>query len=103
MPADEYASAGTGGALRLKGAKVEKHKRKHKHKKKKLEAALQEEEKRKSEGEEEKRKGKEEEAEGAEAEDPYARMTTAERRFAEAQDRKVSRVRRGQSWMLNNC
>ncbi|KAH8157373.1 hypothetical protein CIB48_g10874 [Xylaria polymorpha] len=32
MPADDYVSAGTGGALRLKGAKVQKAKKKKKSK-----------------------------------------------------------------------
>lgn len=95
MPSDEYASA-SGGALRLKGAKVEKHKHKHKHKKSKDDSR----DKRAKHAEEELARG---EATGSASEgrkknkakkegdddDPYARMTEAERRFLEAQDKKV--------------
>ncbi|EFX04076.1 duf1754 domain containing protein [Grosmannia clavigera kw1407] len=86
MPSDEYASAGAGGALRLKGAKVEKHKKKHKHKKKKLEAAL---EKGLMDDRADKADADKDRDEPADqTEDPFAHMTPTERRFAEAQERK---------------
>ncbi|KAI1328760.1 hypothetical protein F5Y16DRAFT_140962 [Xylariaceae sp. FL0255] len=40
MPAEDYASVGTGGALRLKGAKVQKSKKKKKDKKDKDKEAV---------------------------------------------------------------
>lgn len=118
MPSDEYASA-SGGALRLKGAKVEKHKSK-KHKKKRSSRdkdkdregsrarhAEDELERRtgSDDGEDRDRrkkskKGKDKDEDGGSGDedyddyedlknDPYARMTPAERKFAEAQDKKV--------------
>ncbi|KAL1903122.1 hypothetical protein Sste5346_000406 [Sporothrix stenoceras] len=109
MPSDEYASA-SGGALRLKGAKVEKHKSK-KHKKKRSSRdkdregsrarhAEDELEKVGSDGEDRgiKKKSKKKDSGSGEEDyddyedlknDPYARMTPAERRFAEAQDKKI--------------
>ena len=102
MPSDEYASV-SGGALRLKGAKVEKHKKKHKKdRKEKKDRRDKDKDRLRAEraGElaedEPKDKGKDKgkEHDTAEAasdndDDPYARMTPAERRFAEAQDQKV--------------
>ncbi|KAI0491198.1 hypothetical protein F4859DRAFT_508986 [Xylaria cf. heliscus] len=41
MPADDYVSAGTGGALKLKGAKVQKKKKKSKNKDKDKSASLE--------------------------------------------------------------
>ena len=111
MPSDEYASA-SGGALRLKGAKVEKHKSK-KHKKRSRDKERDKEGRedrarragdeldRRDEGSSEKRekshRKKSRSDDGSNEEDdledlkndPYARMTPAERRFAEAQDKKV--------------
>ncbi|CAK7239841.1 MAG: hypothetical protein STHCBS139747_001276 [Sporothrix thermara] len=111
MPSDEYASA-SGGALRLKGAKVEKHKSK-KHKKRSRDKERDKEGRedrarragdeldRRDEGSSEKRekshRKKSRSDDGSNEEDdledlkndPYARMTPAERRFAEAQDKKI--------------
>ncbi|CAK7232269.1 hypothetical protein SBRCBS47491_008211 [Sporothrix bragantina] len=112
MPSDEYASA-SGGALRLKGAKVEKHKSK-KHKKRSRDKERDREDRedrarragdelaRRDGGDSDKKEKKhrksrddegsnEEEEDGLEdiKNDPYARMTPAERRFAEAQDKKI--------------
>ncbi|KIH88520.1 hypothetical protein SPBR_07897 [Sporothrix brasiliensis 5110] len=115
MPSGEYASA-SGGALRLKGAKVEKHKSK-KHKKKRSSRDKDKEGNRArhaedeleqvgSGGEDRDRRKKKSETKNKEGKggsddedydddyddlknDPYARMTTAERRFAEAQDKKI--------------
>lgn len=84
MPS-EYASA-SGGALRMKGAKVEKHKKKKKDKKEKRERRAAEA----SKDIDSKDKDQEKDVKDAkEDDDPYARMTPAERRFAEAQDKKV--------------
>lgn len=120
MPSDEYTSASGGGALRLKGARVEKHKSK-KHKKKKsirdkeasrarnADDALERTGSGAGSGDEDrdrKTKSKTKDKAGDDGgsgnedyddyedlkNDPYARMTPAERRFAEAQDKKVSSV-----------
>ncbi|EPE09464.1 hypothetical protein F503_07240 [Ophiostoma piceae UAMH 11346] len=96
MPSDEYASV-SGGALRLKGAKVEKHKKKHKKDKKdrkdrKDKNTLRAERAGEQAEAESKDKGQEHdtiEAASDNDDDPYARMTPAERRFAEAQDQKI--------------
>ncbi|CAK7265319.1 hypothetical protein SEPCBS57363_001521 [Sporothrix epigloea] len=118
MPSDEYASI-SGGALRLKGAKVEKHKSK-KHKKRsrdKGRVGSDHDDRARRAGDELARRGedssdrkaKKHRTKGNESEglyekdddsndldnlediknDPYARMTPAERRFAEAQDKKI--------------
>ncbi|KJR80548.1 protein FAM32A [Sporothrix schenckii 1099-18] len=115
MPSGEYASA-SGGALRLKGAKVEKHRSK-KHKKKRSSRDKDTEGSRARHAEDEleqvvsggedrdrkKQKSKTKDKEGKDGSDnedydddyddlkndPYARMTPAERQFAEAQDKKI--------------
>ncbi|CAK7203505.1 hypothetical protein SEUCBS139899_006239 [Sporothrix eucalyptigena] len=116
MPSEEYASA-SGGALRLKGAKVEKHKSK-KHKKRSRDKErdkedrgdrarragneLERRDEDASDRKEKTRKKRRKDDEGSERDerdeeddledlknDPYARMTPAERRFAEAQDKKI--------------
>lgn len=119
MPSDEYASV-SGGALRLKGARVEKHKSK-KHKKRSRDRdrdgsghddrarragdELDRRDEDSSVRKAKKHRKKSNESEGLDGKDndsddqdnledikkdPYARMTPAERRFAEAQDKKVT-------------
>ncbi|CAK7223030.1 hypothetical protein SCUCBS95973_005037 [Sporothrix curviconia] len=119
MPSDEYASA-SGGALRLKGAKVEKHRSK-KHRKRSRDKERDREDRddrarragdeldrrgeedgdrdrrerkhrkksKDGDGSNNEEAGEEEDALGDIKNDPYARMTAAERRFAEAQDKKI--------------
>ncbi|OAA54290.1 DUF1754 domain containing protein [Niveomyces insectorum RCEF 264] len=100
MPSGDYAAA-AGGALRLKGAKVAKPGKKHKHKKtrgerkdKSREGASDDRSPRAKTATTENNNARSEAAhnetkEQDEPVDPYARMTAAERRFAEAQDKKI--------------
>ncbi|CAN8095599.1 unnamed protein product [Discula destructiva] len=95
MPADDYASASTGGALRIKGAKVKKHKKK-KTGKSELEKALS------TGGDPSASSSSSSSKPAKEAEEPTEdgerqpeppqterRKTEAERRFEEARRRKL--------------
>lgn len=92
MPSDDYASASTGGALRIKGAKVKKHKKK-KAGKSDLEKNLSTGEAASSSSSSKPPKSEE----PTEADAPTAveeapserRKTEAERRFEEARRRKL--------------
>ncbi|KAJ4389174.1 hypothetical protein N0V93_006637 [Gnomoniopsis smithogilvyi] len=84
MPSDDYASASTGGALRIKGAKVKKNKKKK--------SGRSDLEKNLSTGEASSSKKSEQAAgdESIEEEAPSERRKTeAERRFEEARKKKL--------------
>ncbi|KAI1310017.1 hypothetical protein F5Y03DRAFT_392447 [Xylaria venustula] len=95
MPADAYSSAGTGGALKLKGAKVQKAKKKKskseskdKDKSAKLERSLStQQEARDDTGDV--KKG---ETSGHESEPEPEYKTEAERRHEEAMKKKMQRM-----------
>lgn len=86
MPADEYASVGGGGTLKLKGGKVQKTKKKKKSKAQAIERALSTEDD--STSKEVERTPRDDGKDGEEG-DVAEHKTEAERRHEEANRKKV--------------
>ncbi|OTA84955.1 hypothetical protein M434DRAFT_400278 [Hypoxylon sp. CO27-5] len=89
MPADEYASVGGGGALKLKGGKVQKTKKKKKTKTLNLERALSTED---DSSAEEVARSRLDDGKDEGGVDVVERKTEAERRHEEANRKKMLKM-----------
>ncbi|KAI0120217.1 hypothetical protein GGR51DRAFT_15827 [Nemania sp. FL0031] len=93
MPADEYVSAGTGGALKLKGAKVQKSKKKKSKQKEKDKAAnLERSLSTKASGEERDDNDNDNNNKDTDPGSEPEYKTEAERRHEEAMKKKMQRM-----------
>ncbi|KAI1377474.1 DUF1754-domain-containing protein [Hypoxylon crocopeplum] len=92
MPADDYTSVGGGGALKLKGAKVQKTKKKKKSKIPNLERALSPEDVSPAKEVEKAQRDGSKDGEDEHDGDVVERKTEAERRHEEAARKKMMKM-----------